>query len=129
MPPRIKAFMRLMPLLAFFGLGGCEKKADAPPTTADLVGRYEGRYGGGDETIELKADGNFEQVFKVGNATTYTSSGKWRFHDGDIVFESFKVPATLHGNDTTATVASLRANWERNPIRIELGEWPYFVRK
>ncbi len=107
-------------------------ESKTPPSTAEVVGTYTGRYGDGIEVIDLKADGQFYQTFKKGVAVIYSASGIWRDKNGVITFEPFMSPdaissGTPDGNPDSRPRSS--GEWHRSPIRIGLGEWPYSVVK
>lgn len=46
-----------------------------------------------------------------------------------ITFRPFMIPGGMEGCVTNTKLDIASSFWRRNPVRIELGPWPYFVRK
>ncbi len=125
------AFTSSIALLILGLVCGCTE-SKTPPSTAEVVGTYTGRYGDGIEVIDLKADGQFYQTFKKGVAVISSASGKWSDKNGVITFQPFMSPdaissGTPDGNPDSRPRSS--GEWHWSPIRIDLGEWPYSVVK
>jgi len=120
---------------------GCDNPADSPATSnAEIVGTYKGQYAGGAETLELHADGIFMQTFRGATNTGYTLTGKWVYETNmvwkgqtnkisRISFKPFTVPAGESACTTNTKLDGASGTWCRSPVRIEIGPWPYFVRK
>jgi hypothetical protein len=156
----VNAFFKLIFLFLITGLAGCSAD-NSPPSTSEIVGTYWGRYGGGDETFEIRTNGTFSQTFQIGTNIVYAVNGTWRFEtemtvNGDwrlkgisngvfieeknpnekrvvqvnhIRFEPFMIPDGVSGNKSNSKVDIGTGSWLRNPIRIEIGAWPYFASK
>jgi hypothetical protein len=131
-----RMFFFMMPALA-----GCSV-ASLPPTPSEIVGTYMGRYRGGVETFELRPDGTFSQTFQIGSDAVYSISGKWRFKKemtiekkvvqvNRVDFEPFMVPSAsaTPGSNANSKVQIGHGSWIRDPVRLEIGAWPYFVVK
>lgn len=81
----IKNMKRMIMLTVLFSVIGCAPQL--PPASSDVHGKYEGTYGGGVEVFDIRADGTFSQVLKVGQHTIYTNSGTWRIEGQYVVFD------------------------------------------
>jgi hypothetical protein len=129
-------------LLGLWSLAsGCGEATDSPATSkTEIVGTYKGRYAEGIEIFEIHGDGTFLQTFRGGTNSGYTSTGKWIYETNmvwkgesnkisRISFEPFMIPSGLSACVTDTKVETGAGEWRRNPVRFELGPWPYFVRK
>jgi hypothetical protein len=87
-PPRTRSktvsmigSIHLLVLFLTIAMAGCSDSNNSSLSTAELVGVYWGRYGGGDETFEIFEDGTFSQTFRVGTNTVYAIKGTWKFEE------------------------------------------------
>jgi hypothetical protein len=58
-----------------------------------------------------------------------TSNVKRSVKISRISFEPFMIPSGMSGCVTNTKVECGTGDWRRDPIRIEIGPWPYFVTK
>ena len=68
--------MRTFAIIAF---SCCLLCACSKPKATDIPGVYSARRSYGTETLHLRTDGSYEQVFTSGSAGR-TNLGKWTFH-------------------------------------------------
>jgi hypothetical protein len=69
-------------------VSGCNRQTTSP-TPASIPGTYTGNYFGGQETIVIRQNGRFTQLFIRGNNTIYTNSGNWSINGERIRFDNF----------------------------------------
>ena len=134
-------FLVSMLALLCGALVGCGEATDSPAVSnAEIVGTYTGHYASGTETLEIHADGTFAQTFRQGTNAGYTSSGTWYYETNmiwkgltnkisQVSFSPLTLPAGMSGCATNTKVQVGTGLWQRNPVRIELGAWPYFLTK
>ncbi len=88
--------MKTRTIATRYGLGlliigfvvGCSKA----PSSKTVPGTYQGTYAKGVETVHIKRDGTFDQVFLRDGALVYSNSGSWRIDRWKVVFEPFVEP-------------------------------------
>jgi hypothetical protein len=69
-------------------LSGCSKA----PSSKSVPGTYQGSYAKGVETVNIKPDGTFDQIFFRNGSLVYSNSGSWRIDGWKVVFEPFVEP-------------------------------------
>ena len=75
-------------------------------------------------------NGTYTNVFTNGVFREEKISGDKRsIKISRISFTPFIVPSGLYGCITNTMFHVVGGQWQRDPTRIELGAWPYFVRK
>jgi hypothetical protein len=109
---------------------GCSPPA--PIAGSSIGGRYVGSYFDGIESIDLRLDGTFSQVFQSNGRLVYTNSGRWLLKTNQVL-ELRPFVGLLdyqgHGNNNGRSnwTESISALFFPDPDRIEFGEWPYFA--
>ena len=134
----IYLYKTLFLLLVIF-IAGCAVD-ESPPSAAEIVGTYKGQYGGGTEEFEIHGDGTFLQMFRGGTNAGYKLEGKWVYETNmvwkgqstkisRITLKPFMIPGGMAACVTNTKVGAGCGEWKRDPMRIEIGPWPYYVAK
>jgi len=127
----MNGIIRYVLMLIAIGATGCGSRQNAVAPTADeVVGIYMGRYGGGVATFEIRTNGTFLQLFRIGTNLIYESTGKWEMARGQSIdFKPFVVPKGVYRRSSDQRFDAGGGSWVRGPIRIEFGPWPYHIAK
>jgi hypothetical protein len=114
----VKAFFKLIFLFLITGTAGCSVD-NSPPSTSEIVGTYLGRYGGGDETFEIRTNGTFSQTFQIGTNVVYAMDGKWQFEEEMNIDGKWQLKTNLNGELQEEKISNEKRTVKINRVKFE----------